>query len=307
MLTACSLDRVRTEASAADLMLLVTMCLWALNFSATKYVLGHGVTPLAFATPRYATAAAIFAVLTVVLEGSLRAGRADLAVLGVCAVLLFVNQVGFTYSLKFSTATTVALVFGTFPIFAGIFAALRGIETITRRFVITAAISFSGVVLVAVGSGGAVSASLKGDAFALLAVATWAAYSIAVTPLMPRLSPYRISVYALGGAAILLALGGSHQLANESYPGSWRVWATFAFAVLGPLVLTNVLWFTAIERVGPSRAALFSNLQFFLAALFGIVLLSESITTVQIVGGVAIAAAIAFARVGRVPAMEAVE
>jgi drug/metabolite transporter (DMT)-like permease len=288
-------------------MLLVTMCLWALNFSATKYVLSHGVAPLAFSTPRYATAAAVFAVLTLALEGSLRIGRRDLAVVAIAGAILFVNQIGYTYSLSFSTATTVALLFGTFPIFAGIFAAVRGIEPVTGRFLVTAAISFGGVVLIAAGSGGALSASLKGDALAILAVATWAAYSIAVTPLMPRLSPYRISVYVLGGAALLLALGGSRQLANESYPDSWRIWAAFAFAVFGPLVLTNVLWFTAISRVGPARAALFSNLQFFLAALFGLVLLSESLTAVQVAGGAAIAAAIALSRTRPVATPQAVE
>ena len=39
-----------------------------------------------------------------------------------------------------------------------------------------------------------------------------------------------------------------------------------------------MLWFTAIDRVGPSRASLFANLQFFLAAVFGVILLSETIT-----------------------------
>ena len=58
----------------------------------------------------------------------------------------------------------------------------------------------------------------------------------------------------------------------------WKMWVAFAFAVVGPLVLTNVLWFTAIDRVGPSRASLFANLQFFLAAVFGVILLSETIT-----------------------------
>jgi len=71
------------------------------------------------------------------------------------------------------------------------------------------------------------------------------------------------------------------------------VWIGFAFAVLGPLVLTNLLWFTAIDRVGPSRASLFANLQPFLAAIIALVLLSEPITTVQIIGGVAIAVGIA--------------
>jgi drug/metabolite transporter (DMT)-like permease len=58
-------------------------------------------------------------------------------------------------------------------------------------------------------------------------------------------------------------------------------------------VITNLLWFTAIDRVGASRASLFANLQPFLAAIIALVLLSEPITTVQIIGGVAIAAGIA--------------
>ena len=31
---------------------------------------------------------------------------------------------------------------------------------------------------------------------------------------------------------------------------SGLVWLCFAFAVVGPLFLTNILWFTAISRVG---------------------------------------------------------
>jgi drug/metabolite transporter (DMT)-like permease len=81
------------------------------------------------------------------------------------------------------------------------------------------------------------------------------------------------------------------------------VWIGFAFAVIGPLVLTNLLWFTAIDRVGPSRASLFANLQPFFAAVVALVLLDESITAVQIVGGVAIAAGIVLAS-RRAPAPE---
>jgi drug/metabolite transporter (DMT)-like permease len=73
------------------------------------------------------------------------------------------------------------------------------------------------------------------------------------------------------------------------------VWLGFAFAVLGPLVITNLLWFTAIDRVGPSRASLFANLQPFLAAIVALLLLSEEITTVQIAGGLAIGGGIVLA------------
>jgi len=74
------------------------------------------------------------------------------------------------------------------------------------------------------------------------------------------------------------------------------VWAGFAFAVLGPLVLTNLLWFTAIDQVGPARASLFANLQPFLAALIALLLLSENLTRYQIAGGLAIGAGIVLSR-----------
>jgi drug/metabolite transporter (DMT)-like permease len=92
-----------------------------------------------------------------------------------------------------------------------------------------------------------------------------------------------------------LALAGSPQLANQSFDFGWLVWLGFAFAVLGPLVTTNLLWFTAIDRVGPSRASLFANLQPFLAAIIALLLLSEKITTVQVLGGLAIGGGIVLA------------
>jgi drug/metabolite transporter (DMT)-like permease len=291
----------------ADLMLLVTMCLWALNFSASKYVLSHGLSPLAYATPRYAIAAAIFALLTLVVEHSLRVRRRDLWLLGSAALILFLNQIGFTYAIHFASAATVALVFGTVPIFTGLIAAATGVERLSRRFAAGAAVSFIGVALIATGAGSGLSASLKGDALALLGAATWATYSVLAAPLMTRYSPVRISAWVIGGAALLLAPLGAQQIAHQSSPTTWHVWPVMSFTVLGPLVLTNVLWFTAIDRVGISRASLFYNLQFFLAAAFGVVLLSEGISAVQLVGGAFIAAAILLSRLRRQPTPQPVE
>jgi len=293
--------------STADLMLLTTVCLWGLNFSASKYLITHGVSPLAYAAPRYVTAAVIFGALTLVLERSLRMGRRDLAVLAGSGVVLCLNQLGFIYALHFTTASTVALMFGTLPIFTVMIATVTGVERATPQFLLAGLVSVAGVALVVAGAGGSLSANLKGDALALLAVATWAAYSVAVAPLMTRHSPLRISTYVLTLAALLLTLLGSHQLATEHYPGSWRIWATFAFAVVGPLVITNVLWFTAIDIVGPSHASLFANLQFFVAAVLAVILLSETIAPLQILGGATIGAAILLNRVQRAPAPQPAE
>jgi drug/metabolite transporter (DMT)-like permease len=283
-------------------MLFATVCLWALNFTVSKYILDHGFHPLAYSSTRYACAGLIFAGITLAWEGSLRIARRDLPIIVFSTAVLFGNQLSFVYALRFTTATTVALVFGTLPIFTALFARGSGVEHLPLRFWIAAGLSFVGVALVALGSGGNVSSNLKGDALAVIGSATWAAYSVAIGPLMRRYSPFRLSAVFLLAVTLALLVAGSRQLADQSFHFGALVWVGFAFAVLGPLVITNLLWFTAIDRVGPSRAALFANLQPFLAALVALALLSEPITTVQIGGGVAIAGGIVLAsRRGPVP------
>jgi drug/metabolite transporter (DMT)-like permease len=279
----------------ADLMLLATVCLWALNFTVSKYILDHGFHPLAYSSTRYACAGLIFAGIALAWEGSLRIARRDLPIIVFCTAVLFGNQLSFVYALRFTTATTVALIFGTLPIFTALFARGSGVEQLPLRFWIAAALSFAGVALVALGSRGNVSSDLKGDVLAVIGSATWAAYSVAIGPLMRRYSPFRLSTVFLLAATLALLVAGSRQLADQSFHFGALVWIGFAFAVLGPLVITNLLWFTAIDRVGPSRASLFANLQPFLAALVALALLSEPITTVQIGGGVAIAGGIVLA------------
>ena len=59
---------------------------------------------------------------------------------------------------------------------------------------------------------------------------------------------------------------------------------------------TNVLWFRSLHRIGASRATLVANLQPFVAAVFALVLLSEQMTLLQVLGGILIAAGILLAR-----------
>jgi drug/metabolite transporter (DMT)-like permease len=279
----------------ADFMLLGTVSLWALNFTVSKYILDQGFHPLAYSAVRYACASLIFLAITLAWEGSLRIGRRELPLMLLGTALLFTNQLSFVYALKFTSATTVALLFGTLPIFTALLARGSGVEQLSVRFWVAALFSFGGVTLVAVGSGGNLSANLKGDGLAVLGAITWAGYSVGISPLMRRYSPFRLSAVFLAAVTVPLALAGSHQLANQSFDFGALVWLGFAFAVLGPLVITNFLWFTAIDRVGPSRAALFANLQPFLAAIIALLLLSEHITTLQIVGGLGIAGGIVLA------------
>ena len=131
---------------------------------------------------------------------------------------------------------------------------------------------------------------------------TWAAYTVAIAPLMRRYSPYRISAVVLAIGWVPLALVSIPQLSQDFH--FWRtVWLGFAYAVIGPLFLTNVLWFTAVDRVGAPRAAIFDNMQPFFGVFFALLILSEAIHGLEVVGGVLIFIGIAYERVWRrVPA-----
>ena len=281
--------------SSLELMLLTTVVLWALNLTVTRYILTHGFEPLAYATVRYGLATAIFVGIVLVGERTLRITPRDLPLAALAALLIFLNQLSFVYALEKTTASTIALILGATPVFAAAIGLVLGLERLSRRFWIAAVISFAGVGLVALGSG-EVSGDRRGVLLGISTAATWAAYSVAVGPLMQRYSASRISVVALGLGWLGLLAVGFPQAADQDLDVGWKVWLLLGFATIGPLVLTTIMWFRVIHRIGASRATLVANLQPFVAAVFALVLLSERITLIQVVGGVLIAGGILSAR-----------
>jgi len=277
-------------------MLLTTILLWALNLSATKYILTHGLGPLPYATVRYGLAALIFVGLTLVAERTLRIQRRHLPLVALAAVALWLNQLSFVFALNLSTASTIGLVLGAIPIFTAVLGLLLGTEHPSRRFWMAAAISAVGVAFVALGAGGEVSASHVGILLGLATGATWAAYSVTVAPLMQTYSPSRVSAIVVPATWILLAVSGLPKTAEQDWSLGWEIWALLLFATLGPLVLTNVLWFRSIHKIGPAKATLAVNLQPFVAAVLAVILLSEPLSWLQIFGGVLIGVAILFVR-----------
>jgi drug/metabolite transporter (DMT)-like permease len=283
------------------MMLLAAIALWALNLSVTRYVLTHGFLPLAYGSVRYGLAALVFALIGLVAERSLRLPRRDLAVALTAAAVLYVNQICFVYALKTTSASVIALILATTPIAAALIGLARGTERgLHARFWSGTALSVAGVGVVAAATGGAISGSPVGVLLGLVTAVTWAVYSILVTPLMARHSATRISATVIAATWVPVTLTGLPQLEQQQWDLGPVVWALTVFATLGPLVATNVLWFRSLDRIGPARATLATNLQPFLAALLAIVLLGEQPEPLLLVGGVLIAAGIVVARSRRV-------
>ena len=287
----------------ADALLLATVLFWSFHFTAAKFALTHGFEPLAYSSLRFATAALFFTAFTYAREGSLRVRRADVPLLVVAAVLgIWLNQVSFVYSVRLTTAATVALVFGTLPIFVALVSSAFGQERLRFRHWLATVVSFAGVALVAAGSSGRLRGDLGGVLLALGAAGTWGAYSVAMGPLMRRYTPYRISAVVLAVGCIPLVLSAAETLADQDWRDPTAIaWAAALYGLVFSLILTNIMWFTAIDRVGAARSSLYANLQPFLGAMWALLVLSEEMTPLQVAGGFVIGAGILLARRARPP------
>ena len=300
---------MRRHLLSTEAILLLTVVIWAFNVTVTKYILGEGFQPLSFAAVRYALAAlAIFVVLiTLFLERSLRiGGRSSLGQVGV-AVLRALRQPGLLrLRARVHDGDDGVAAHRDDADLRGLFGAVAGLERMTAAVLARRGRlrrrrrSRRGL-----GTGGDVSGDLRG--------------------ILARARHRRRRGRLLGRrcAAHAHVLAVSHQRARDrwscraglvpsprarrsptrSFDFGWLVWLGLAFAIVGPLVLTNVLWFTAVHRVGPARASLFVNLQPFLAAVFAVILLSEPLSAWQVGGGLLIGVGLLLAgRRGAVPA-----
>jgi drug/metabolite transporter (DMT)-like permease len=184
------------------------------------------------------------------------------------------------------------------PVVTPLLAALAGSDTLTRRKLLGALISFVGVgIVVAGGPGLILGASLIGDGLTLGAAVCWAVYAAWGAPILASHSPLRTTAWAMVGGSIVLAPIGLVQAAGTDWaavsPGAW---AGFAYATLIPAGIANVVSFHAIRLLGPTRITAFQFLVPFIAVLLGAAFLDERVQAAQVAGGAVIILGVAITR-----------
>ncbi len=287
-------------------MLIAVVLLWSFGYSSARYSLTHGWEPLQFSGVRFILGALIFSVVALVKERSLRIDRGDLIYLLPAGLLgIVVNQITFNIGLSLTTAATVALIFGTLPVFAAVLTSLLGWERLGVRHWVATGVSFAGVALVAVGTDADLSGGLGGILLALGAVLTFAIFSVSVLPLMRKYSVYRVTAVVTIAGTVPLALISLPQMLGDNWAEIEPLaWGGFVYQLL-MFVGTSYLWFVVINRVGASHATIWVNMQPFVGAVFAVIILSETLGSLQIAGAIVIAFSIVLAswrRLGQVPA-----
>lgn len=285
--------------SSAEAVLLLTIAIWSLNFTAVKVAVTE-IEPFAFLIARFAIGTSITAAVVFRREGWPRFRRADAPLLFASAFFgVTLDQATFVLAEHATTAAGTALLVGTVPIWVALITTLFRLERVTPRHWFAVAVGMTGVVLILWDglSGVADPSSAFGNLMAVGTAISWGIYTILLRPLTERYSALGLSAFVMVvGTLTLIPFAVPQVLAQDWGRVSAGAWAGVLWTGTAGLALTNLLYFIGVNRVGAARATLFGYLQPVGGVLFAVLLLQEGVSTLQLLGGATVACSLLFSR-----------
>jgi drug/metabolite transporter (DMT)-like permease len=296
--SATNADSLRQGASLTDLLLLITSTIWGVNYTVVKY--GTGVMdPLAYNGARVALAALVFGWIAWRREGPPVSRRDMWALLGLGVLGNGVYQLLFAVGVAHTRAGSAAIVLASAPVFIALLGRFLGIERVGLRGYGGVLISIAGIALVMLGGAArpADGSTLFGNIIVLVGAFCWALFNVLLEPFTHRVSLVDISALTLvGGAVPLVVFSSPALLATRWAAVTPRTWAAIAYSGIGSLVIAYLFWYRGVRVIGPTRTAIYSNLQPVIALLVSWVVLSEVPTAWQGVGAATIIAGVILTR-----------
>jgi len=271
----------------ADLLLLSATLVWGMNFPIMKGVYDH-IHPLAFTMLRFITAMAALWIVLKLLGYSLEIEHKD--ILAIAALGLLINtfyQIIFNLGLARTRAGNAGLLMSSTPVFAYLTGVLLGREKFRRRVLGGILLSMSGVVVVVLFSAASVdfSSSRLGDALVLLSAVCWGFYTGGSARLTLKYGAVRMTFWTMfSGTLGLLPLLFSYVVRQDWQAVPPGAWLGFAYSTFLSIVFAYLAWAFALNQLGVSRTAIYTNITPLVALFGGWLLLGEQPTWAQMAG-----------------------
>ena len=285
-----------------DALLLLMALIWGVNFIVVK--LGAQLLqPLAFNGGRVAIAAVSLVLIVVAMREPWPAWRdaRALLLLGVLGNGLY--QWFFIEGIARTRAGDAALVLAASPALMAIIGRMLGVEQVTPRKILGIGASLLGMALVVFGSGKADPATtrdvatLAGNMLVLAACFCWALYTVLLKPYTERTHGMHLSAITMVGGAVPLLLVSAPALATTAWHAATpAAWGAVAYSSLGALVIAYLIWYRGVRIIGPTRTAMYGNLQPVVALAVAWLTFSEIPSGIQFAGAAAIMAGIVMTR-----------
>lgn len=283
----------------AYLALLLIATLWG-SYPATAKLALRDFPPFFLAAARCTIASAFLVALLARAGGDAtrELRRAELPAFLILALTGIWGSTQFTYlALDHTTASSAAILQAATPVIVALASRLYLGERLGRRQWLGVTVSAIGVLCV-ITNGRLALLRLEelraGDFINLACLAGWSAYTVFGRRVLTFASPElaTTAAYVLGTLLII----PTAVVTTPFYPAprltsglAWLV--VFYQGLLG--AVAHVWWYRAVQAVGPSRSAIFINLQPIAGVLLAAALLAERITTWMLIGGSLVLAGVA--------------
>jgi drug/metabolite transporter (DMT)-like permease len=250
-------------------------------------------SPLAFGLYRFLIASLVFVALLAATR-QLRLPRAGdrLPFLWLALLVVPLNQGLFLYGIKYTYASHGALFYATTPIMVLCLSCLFLKERPTTPKILGIVLGFAGVLLVLFDKNLNLSSdTFKGDSLILVAVITWALYTILSKKALEKYPPLYVTGVALTAGFILFVPIGLPSALAQNYGAVTKTGlASLLYLALVTSVLGYLIWNWGLSKLEASKVSVVSNLQPIIAALLGWTFLGEAVTVRFVLGaGLALA------------------
>ena len=281
-----------------DVLLFLMAVIWGINFVVVKYAT-HVFNPVAFTGLRVGTAA-VFLLAVAFARGRFTLPRRDvigLLLLGVIGNGLY--QLFFVHGVARTRAGNAALIVAAAPAFIALFARVRGLERVRRLTLVGIALSVLGVGLVIAGSARPANGevTLLGSTLVFFGVLCWSVYTIMLQPYTKRIDVIRLAAITMVGGAVPLLIASTPALiaTNWSVVGRGGWLALFYSSVIS-MGVGYFFWYRGLRVLGPTRTAVYANLQPIIALAVAWAFRGEIPTIFQGVGAATIVAGVFLTR-----------
>lgn len=206
------------------------------------------------------------------------------------------NQTAYFNGLMTTDATTASLILSLAPIVTGVLASIFLKEKFSLSMIIGSFLALIGIFFV-VGGGAGLSIS-KGVFLIFIAMITFSSSMIIIRKLTESIHPFIATVYSTVVGTLFLTPAALFTVDSSAHI-STEAWAWFLLIVTAILMqgVCGIVWNQQLKIVGTGRAAVFLNLQPFVAMLVGFLLLGSKVTSIQMGGSFLIVAGVIVATV----------
>ena len=269
-----------------DALLFLMAIIWGVNFTVVKFATGL-MQPLAFTGLRVMLAAAVLLVMAMTRKHKLPTRREILSLMALGMLGNGIYQIFFVEGISRTRVGNAALVVAATPALIAIISRWSGVERVNRKLAGGIALSLIGVGIVVLGSAQSAKGTptFLGTMLVFFGTLCWTAFTVLLQPFARRLDPIHLSAFTMLGGTIPMFLATSGAILATD-------WSTFGFPAWGAVLYASVLsmgiaylfWYRGLRVLGPTRTAVYGNLQPVIAILVAWIFLSETPTMWQGVG-----------------------